>query len=105
MAIHPDHGIERVRKLVPTYEERLVWGHDGHGLGVSKFKGLTISALNCWENGCLWLVTPATSGADLHIAIWPGSKALTEEITRFVAKEGRVFVLSASALLHSDHIP
>ena len=44
-------------------------------------------------------------GSQLHIAIWPGSRRLTEDITRFVAKEGRVFVLSASGLLHYDDIP
>ncbi|WP_205943051.1 nitrilase-related carbon-nitrogen hydrolase [Pedobacter frigidisoli] len=39
------------RKLMPTYEERLVWaGGDGHGLQVSKFGAFTIGALNCWEN-------------------------------------------------------
>lgn len=34
-------------------------------------------------------------GPSLHVAIWPGSVGLTEDITRFIAKEGRCFVLSA----------
>ena len=44
-------------------------------------------------------------GIDLHVAIWPGSVGLTEEITRFIAKEGRCYVLSAGSLLTRDAIP
>ena len=39
------------RKLVPTYEERLVWGPgDGAGLVTHRVGGFTLGALNCWEN-------------------------------------------------------
>ena len=44
-------------------------------------------------------------GSQLHIASWPGSTRLTKDITRFVAKEGRVFVLSASSTLDYNDIP
>ena len=29
-------------------------------------------------------------GEDLHVAVWPGGVGLTKDITRFIAREGRV---------------
>lgn len=41
------------RKLMPTYEERLVWAcGDGHGLRTHSLGPFTVGGLNCWEN---WL--------------------------------------------------
>lgn len=44
------------------------------------------------------------SGSEIHVAIWPGSVSLTRDITRFVAREGRVFVLSAGATLRRSDV-
>lgn len=44
-------------------------------------------------------------GEDLHVAIWPGNKKNTEEITRFAAREGRSYVLSVSSLMRREDIP
>ena len=44
------------------------------------------------------------AGEDLHVAIWPGSQQLTADITRFAAREGRSFVVAASAVLRSSDI-
>jgi nitrilase len=103
------HGkIEYVhRKLMPTYEERLVWAiGDGNGLQVRNLNGFTVGALNCWEN---WMPlvrsTLYAQGEDLHIALWPGSVRNTSEITRFIAKESRSYVISVSSLLHKRDIP
>jgi nitrilase len=41
-------------------------------------------------------------GSNLHVALWPGSAYLTKDITRFVAKEGRSFVVSASSILRKE---
>ena len=96
------------RKLVPTYDERLVWAHgDAHGLVAHTFTTpFTLGSLNCWEN---WLplarAALAAQGVDLHVALWPGSAHNTQDITRFIAKESRSFVLSASAPLTADDIP
>src|SRR5258708_13354443 len=39
------------RKLMPTYEERLVWGPGaGPGFQGRKINAFTVGALNCWEN-------------------------------------------------------
>ena len=95
------------RKLMPTFDERLVWSiGDGHGLQVQKLKNFTVGALNCWEN---WMPLSRTAlyalGEDLHIAIWPGAVRNTDDITRFIAKEARSFVISVSGLMRNTDIP
>ena len=94
------------RKLMPTYEERLTWSPgDGHGLRTHQLHGFTVGGLNCWEN---WMPLPRASlyaqGENLHVAAWPGSRRNTDDITRFIAREGRCFVISASGLMHADWI-
>lgn len=107
-AFHPEHGLVGLhRKLVPTYEERLVWGiGDGHGLRVHSFKNIRFGGLNCWEN---WMPSARQAlyaqGEEVHIAVWPGRPALTADISRFIALEGRVFVVSAGGLLTAADIP
>ena len=106
--IAPTGRIESAhRKLVPTYEERLVWSPgDGHGLRVHELGGFRVGGLNCWEN---WMPLPRAAlygqGENLHVAVWPGSARNTEDITRFIAKESRSWVVSVSGLLHRDAIP
>ena len=106
--ISPAGRIESAhRKLVPTYEERLVWAPgDGHGLQVHDLGEFRVGGLNCWEN---WMPLPRAAlygqGENLHVAVWPGSARNTEDITRFIAKESRSWVVSVSGLLHRDAIP
>ncbi|MCG3222676.1 MAG: carbon-nitrogen hydrolase family protein [Candidatus Heimdallarchaeota archaeon] len=91
----------RHRKLKPTYDERLVWA-DGDRLGLKthELKGIKIGGLNCWEN---WMPLPRAAlhlqEEILHIAVWPGSLKLTEDITRFIALEGRSWVVSSCGLI------
>lgn len=108
VAIDPVHGVVGVhRKLRPTYGERLVWAPgDGHGLRVHEFLGARLGGLNCWEN---WMPMARAAlyaqGEQVHIATWPGAPHLTADISRFVALEGRVFVVSAGAVLRAEHLP
>jgi nitrilase len=44
-------------------------------------------------------------GENLHVAVWPGSQHNTEDITRFIARESRSFVVSVSGMMHADWIP
>ena len=44
-------------------------------------------------------------GEDLHVAVWPGNVRNTQDITRFIAKESRSFVLSVSGLLGVSDFP
>lgn len=106
--IGPDGRIESIhRKLMPTYEERMAWGiGDGAGLVVHRVDAFTVGALNCWEN---WLPLARAAlyaqGEDLHIALWPGSHLNTKDITRFIARESRSYVVSACGLLRASDIP
>ncbi|MEV0588253.1 carbon-nitrogen hydrolase family protein [Nonomuraea sp. NPDC050310] len=108
VAISPEEGVVSAhRKLVPTFEERLVWGSgDGHGLRAHSFRGVRVGGLNCWEN---WMPLARQAlyaqGVDLHISVWPGSTALTRDITRFIAREGRVWSLAAGALFSYADVP
>ncbi len=94
------------RKLQPTYEERLNWAPgDGHGLRVHDLHGFRVGGLNCWEN---WMPLPRAArygqGENLHVAAWPGSRRNTRDITRFIAREGRSYVLSVSGLMKPEWI-
>jgi len=95
------------RKLMPTYEERLTWSPgDGHGLRVHQLGPFTVGGLNCWEN---WMPLARASlygqGEDLHVAIWPGGYNNTVDITRFMAKEGRSFVMSVGGIMRPSDMP
>jgi len=95
------------RKLQPTYDERLTWAPgDGNGLQVHKLKNFTVGGLNCWEN---WMPLPRAAlyglGENLHIAVWPGSDHNTKDITRFIARESRSFVISVSSLMTKEDFP
>jgi len=95
------------RKLQPTYDERLTWAPgDGNGLRVHPLNKFTVGGLNCWEN---WMPLPRTAlygmGEDLHIAVWPGSDHNTKDITRFIARESRSYVISVSSLMTKNDFP
>ena len=95
------------RKLQPTYDERLTWAPgDGNGLQVHPLKQFTVGGLNCWEN---WMPLPRAAlygmGEDLHIAVWPGSDHNTKDITRFIARESRSYVISVSSLMKRSDFP
>ena len=91
----------RHRKIKPTFEERLVWA-DGDSLGLKTYplKDTVVGGLNCWEN---WLPMARASlhlqGEMIHVALWPGSYSLTQDISRFIALEGRSWVVSTSGLI------
>ncbi|WP_339626012.1 carbon-nitrogen hydrolase family protein [uncultured Winogradskyella sp.] len=106
--INEDGVIKSVhRKLQPTYDERLTWSPgDGNGLKVHDLKAFRVGGLNCWEN---WMPLPRTAlygqGENLHIAVWPGSDHNTKDITRFIARESRSFVVSVSSLMSNTDFP
>jgi len=106
--VEPDGTIGSVhRKLMPTYEERLTWAPgDGHGLVVHRLGRFTLGGLNCWEN---WMPLARAAlygqGEDLHCAVWPGGEHNTAMITRFIALEGRSYVISAGGLMRPEDFP
>ena len=57
------------RKLMPTYEERLVWAAgDGHGLRTHPLRAFRVGGLSCWDN---WMpmarVALYAQGENLHV--------------------------------------
>lgn len=107
-AIHPERGVVGGhRKLVPTHQERMVWGRgDGNGLRAHDLDDLRVGGLNCWEN---WMPQARhalyADGEDVHVATWPGWSGQTADIARFVAIEGRVAVVCACGLLDPRDLP
>ena len=94
------------RKLMPTYEERLAWSiGDGNGLRVHALGSFTVGGLNCWEN---WMPLARSAlyaqGENLHVAVWPGNLNNTVDVTRHMAKENRMYVLSVSGLMRKEDI-
>ena len=94
------------RKLMPTYEERLVWAiGDGNGLKVHELKSFHVGGLNCWEN---WMPLTRSAmyaqGENVHVAVWPGNLRNTTDLTRHIAKESRSFVVSVSGLMRKKDI-
>jgi nitrilase len=107
-AIDPAAGVVSThRKLMPTYEEKLVWGlGDGNGLRVHHVGKARVGGLSCWEN---WMPQARhamySGGEDVHVSVWPGNPGNTADITRFIALEGRVWSLAACGLLSMDDVP
>ena len=91
----------RHRKVKPTFLERTVWA-DGDDLGLKVYglNDVKVGGLNCWEN---WLPLARArlhlQEEILHVAVWPGSLELTKDITRFIALEGRSYVISTSGMI------
>jgi len=95
------------RKLMPTYEERMVWGQgDGNGLQVHQMGDFKIGGLNCWEN---WLPLARTAlylqGENVHVATWPGQLRNTENLTRHIAEESRSYSIGVSGFMRKKDIP
>ncbi len=94
------------RKLVPTYEERLVWANgDGNGLRVHDLSAFTVGGLNCWENwNPLARAALYGQGEDFHICVFPGG-IHNVDITKFIAKESRSFCASVCSIMRREDFP
>lgn len=95
------------RKLVPTFGERLVWGHgDGEGLRVHDTPFGKIGGLVCWEH---WMPLARQvlheQSEMIHVAAWPHAKGLHQTASVHYAFEGRCFVLVAASYLEKKMLP
>lgn len=107
-AIHPERGIVGIhRKLKPTRAERMIWDEgDAHGLKTHEYKEFKVGGLLCFENWQpLLRHTLYAQGEHLHIMVWPGRRTHAVDVARFVAQEGRVFVVSAHGTLNRGQLP
>src|SRR5271166_828576 len=107
-AIDPVRGVVGAhRKLVPTHDERMVWGMgDGAGLRTHAVSDFRVSGLSCWEN---WMPLARAAlyadGTDFHVSVWPGWSSLTTDIARFIAIEGRIWSMAVSGMPRLADIP
>ncbi len=95
------------RKLLPTYQERMVWGQgDGGGLIVLDTPLGKLGGLCCWEH---WMPLARQAlherGELLHVAAWPSVHEMHQVASRGYAFEGRAFVIAAGAVLRRRDIP
>lgn len=99
--------INHHRKLVPTYTEKMIYGHgDAHGIQAVDTSAGRVGGLVCWEH---WM--PITrqvlhdSAEDIHVAVWPTVHDRHQVASRQYAFEGRCFVLAAGQLLKASDYP
>lgn len=98
------------RKLVPTFDERCVWGYgDGSGLKVYTTELGRLSGLICGNN-LMPLVRYAlfAQGEQIHAAVWPEMtrhKDKVDVVCRNYAYEGQVFVVVASGYITKEMVP
>jgi predicted amidohydrolase len=99
--------LNRHRKLMPTYTERMVWGlGDASGVRAVDTPAGRVGALICWEH---WM--PLTrqalheSGEDIHAALWPTVKEMNVVASRHYAFEGRCFVIAVGSLMRASALP
>ncbi len=103
----PDGALLGVhRKLVPTYQERLLWGQGDGGLIVLDTPLGKLGGLLCWEH---WMPLARQAlherGETLHVAAWPWIHEMHQVASRHYAFEGRAFVVAAGAVLRKRDLP
>src|SRR3712207_958542 len=102
--------VQRRRKIMPTYHERMIWGQgDGSGLRAVDSAVGRIGQLACWEHYLpLARYALIADGEQIHSAMYPGSFAgplfaeQTEINIRQHALESGCFVVGAAAWLDAD---
>ena len=99
--------LNRHRKIMPTYTERLIWGEgDGTSLKAVDTEAGRVGGLICWEH---WMPLARqvlhVSGEDIHIAAWPQVKEMNLVASRHSAFEGRCFVIACGAVMKAGELP
>lgn len=95
------------RKLMPTYTEKLVYGHgDGAGLRAADTKFGRLGALICWEH---WMphsrMAMHQESETVHVALWPTVHEMHQVNCRQYAFEGRCFVIGAGQIMRTSELP
>ncbi len=104
----PDGALlNRHRKIMPTFSERLIWGAgDGSSLRAVATDGGRVGGLICWEH---WMPLARhalhSSGEDVHVAAWPQVKEMNLVASRHYAFEGRCFVIASGAIMRVRDLP
>ena len=112
-----EHGeiVRCRRKLIPTGEERTLWGRgDGSDLMVLNTSLGRLGGLICYENIMpLARYTLYSKHEQVHIANWPGNNlksqprdrtAVIKTTSRFAAIEGQMFVIASSSCIGAEEV-
>lgn len=102
--------LQRRRKIMPTYHERMIWGQgDGSGLRAVDSAVGSIGQLACYEHfNPLARYALIADGEQIHSAMWPGSfggelfARQMEVSVRNHALESGAFVVNATGWLDPD---
>jgi nitrilase len=105
-------GVNKRRKLTPTFHERMIWGQgDGSGLKVVDTAVGRIGALACWEHyNPLARYALMAQREEIHVAQFPGSLVgpifadQIEVTVRHHALESGCFVVNATGWLTEEQI-
>lgn len=96
------------QKLVPTYTERVIWGHGRrHQLRAAETAVGRVGSLVCWEH---WMPLARQALHDarelVHVAVWPTVHDRHQVASRHYAFEGRCFVLAVGQIQRAGtHLP
>ncbi len=101
-----DGRVQCRRKLMPTYNERLIWGRgDGGGLDTVETEAGPMGGLICWEH---WMPLARAAmharNEVVHVAQWPSVNDLHHLASRHYAFEGGCFVLAAGTVLSRGEV-
>jgi nitrilase len=98
----------RHRKIMPTYNERMVWGMgDGTTLRTIETPNGIVGGLICWEN---YMPMPRMAlyaqGEQIHVAptLAPGNDGWITAM-RHIANEGRMWVISVGNFMRESDLP
>ena len=102
--------LQRRRKIMPTYHERMIWGQgDGSGLRAVDSAVGRIGQLACYEHfNALARYALIADGEQIHAGMWPGSfggdlfAKQTEISVRNHALESGAFIVNATGWLDAD---
>jgi nitrilase len=106
--IGPDGTVmNRHRKLMPTYPERMVWGTgDATGLRVSETPSGRVGGLICWENYMpLARFSIFAQGVEIYIAPTWDEGDMWLSTMRHIAAEGRCWVLGNGSSMRGKDFP
>ncbi len=95
------------RKLKPTASERLIWGEgDGSSLLAFRTEKASIGGLICWENYMpLARMAMYNQGVEIYLAPTADQRESWQNAMKFIANEGRCFVLGCNQFATRDMFP
>ncbi len=94
------------RKLMPTAQERVIWGQSTELGAPFDTEAGRIGALICWENYMpLARMAMYQQGIELYAAPTVDDRDNWQHTVRHIAREGCCFVLSACQHMTLDHFP